>query len=306
VSSGKGVNLAASVHQKLINAARKTDANPNDIFVRYAMERLLYRLSTSKHKNAFVLKGAMLFLAWTGETYRPTFDLDLLGFGADSTARISDVFKELCVLKVEQDGLVFNPDNVEVRPIREANEYTGQRVTLVAFLGKARIPVQVDIGFGDAVTPKAELIDFPPILDFPQPRIRAYPRETVVAEKLHAMTILGIGNSRMKDFFDVYVLARDFEYDGTTLTKAIKATFKRRKTELPQETPLALTNEFGRDATKKVQWKAFLKKGGLDHKTPELLEVLSAMQEFLLPPLMAASGNETPPARWKSGGPWKK
>lgn len=305
MSSGKGINLAASVHQRLLNIGRKTGADPNYLFSRYVMERFLYRLASSEHDKDFVLKGAMLFMAWTGKTYRPTFDLDLLGYGEDSAERIAAVFRKLCVQEVEPDGLVFDAKSVNIEPIREGQEYQGQRVTLVAFLGRARIPVQVDIGFGDVITPKAERIDFPTILDFPPPHIRAYPRETVIAEKLHAMTVLGITNSRMKDFFDIYVLAKDFEYDGATLTNAIKATFKRRKTGIPKETPLALTDEFGRDTVKTVQWNAFLRKGGIEQKMPGLLNVLSKLREFLLPPLKAATGKEVPPGRWKSVGPWK-
>jgi hypothetical protein len=173
------------------------------------------------------------------------------------------------------------------------------------FLGKARIPIQVDIGFGDVVTPKPEEIDFPVLLDLPRPHLRACPRETVVAEKLHAMTILGIINSRMKDFHDLYVLARDFPFDGAVLVKAIKATFKRRKTDVPAEAPLALTEDFGHVGTKLIQWNAFVRKGGLERQMPGFPDVLSLLRTFLLPPLKAASGQGSTPGRWDAGGPWK-
>ena len=193
---------------------------------------------------------------------------------------------------------------MKAAPIREGQEYRGQRVTLVAFLGKARIPVQVDIGFGDVITPNAEVIAYPTLLAFPGPRIRACPRETVIAEKLHAIVVLGIANSRMKDFYDLYVLAREFSFDGAILTRAIKATFERRDTEIPTKTPLGLTKEFGHDSTKAVQWNAFIRKGGLEQSVPDLLEVLSQLQGFLLPSLKAASGQDRSPKYWDAGGPW--
>jgi predicted nucleotidyltransferase component of viral defense system len=300
----KRANLAASVHQRLLNISRKTGVDPNHIWGRFAIERLLYRLACSDHAGEFVLKGAMLFVAWTGKTYRPTYDLDLMGFGEGSAERVSSMFKKLCHLKVEPDGLVFDAESVRLEPIREDQEYHGQRVMLNAFLGKARIPVQVDIGFGDVVTPKPEEIDFPTLLDFPCPRIRACPRETVVAEKLHAMTVLGMTNSRMKDFHDLYVLARDFPFDGATLAKGIKATFKRRKTDVPAGTPLALAEEFERDAAKMVQWSAFVRRGGLGQEMPGLPDVLARLRAFLLPPIKTASGRGSAPGRWNAGGPW--
>ena len=214
------------------------------------------------------------------------------------------MFSDVCNVKVEPDGLEFNSDSVKAAPIREEQEYQGQRVMLTAFLGKARITIQVDVGFGDVVIPKATEIYFPTLLDFPAPHIRACPRETVVAEKLQAMVMLGIANSRMKDFYDLYVLAKDFYFDGPTLTKAIKATFKRRKTEIPSQIPLALTREFGHDNMKCIQWNAFIRKIGLEQGMPELLDVLMYLQEFLLPPMRAASGTASIPKYWNVGGPW--
>jgi predicted nucleotidyltransferase component of viral defense system len=230
--------------------------------------------------------------------------MDLLSHGVASSERLVRVFRDLCVLEVEPDGLKFDAKSVKATAIREEQECQGQRVTLTASLGKARISVQVDVGFGDVVTPRARLIRFPTLLDFPAPRIRAYPRETVVAEKLQAMVVLGIANSRMKDFYDLYVLARDFAFDGATLTAAIKATFKRRKTEIPHETPLALTEEFGRDNQKSVQWKAFVRKAGFQQDVPELLKVLLHLREFLLLPLKAASEQDQVSKSWSAGGPW--
>ena len=300
----KPSDVAASVRQRLLNIIRETGDDANMVWTRYVTERFLYRLSVSEYAGDFVLKGAMLFMAWTGHLHRPTVDMDLLCRSKDSSERLADVFRAVCGIDVEPDGLLFDPDAVRAEPIREEQEYQGQRVTLVAFLGKARVPIQVDVGFGDVVIPRARIISYPSLLGFPAPRIRAYPRETVVAEKLQAMVVLGIANSRMKDFYDLYLLTRDFAFNGATLTRAIQATFKRRKTQIPRQTPLALTEEFGRDDTKSVQWKAFIRKSGLEQGVPGLPGVLSYLQEFLLPLLKAASGQAAIPKNWRAGGPW--
>lgn len=304
MTKDKVPNVATSVHQRLLNIIRKTGDDANLVWTRYATERLLYRLSVSEYAMDFILKGAMLFMAWTGQAYRPTVDMDFLGRGEDSSERLARAFQNVCAVEVEPDGLEFDANSVKVAPIREEQEYQGHRVTLTTFLGKARIPIQVDVGFGDVVTPKARIISYPTLLDFPAPRIRACPRETVVAEKLQAMVVLGIANSRMKDFYDLYVLARDFAFDGDTLTRAIQATFRRRKTVIPRETPLALTDEFGRDEIKSVQWRAFVHKSRLAQGMPELLEVLSYLREFLLQPLEAVSRQVNVPKDWSAGGPW--
>jgi predicted nucleotidyltransferase component of viral defense system len=302
VSREKTPDIAASVRRRLLNIIRDTGDEATLVWSRYATERLLYRISVSDFADDFVLKGAMLFMAWTGQPYRPTVDIDLLGHGDDSAERAERIFRAVCRLEVQSDGLTFDPDSVKVVPIREAQQYKGQRVTLTAFLGKARMPVQVDIGFGDVVTPRAKKIDYPTILDFPKPRIRAYPRETVVAEKLQAMVMLGIANSRMKDFYDLYVLSRDFAFDGEVLSRAIRATFKRRKTEIPREMPMALTDEFERDETKSIQWKAFIRKGRLEQNVPEFPIVLTRLRAFLLPVLGAALGASSAPGAWSPRG----
>jgi hypothetical protein len=226
-------NIVASVRQRLLNIIRETGEDPNLVWTRYATERLLYRLSVSEHASQFILKGALLFLVWTGQSYRPTVDVDLLGKGDDSSERLTSLFRDVCNLDVAPDGLVFDAKIVNAAPIREEQEYNGQRIKLTAYLGKARIPMQVDVGFGDVVTPKAKKVAYPTLLDFPAPKITACPRETVIAEKFQAMVMLGIANSRMKDFYDVYVLARDFSFDGAVLRRAVVATFDRRKTGIP-------------------------------------------------------------------------
>jgi hypothetical protein len=297
-------NVAASIRGKLLNIIRQSGEPPNILWSRYACERLLYRLSISPFASDFVLKGAMLFAAWSGEAHRPTVDLDLLGYGEDSAERMEDVFRQVCRIDFHGDGLAFDADSIRVTPIREELEYKGQRVNLVAYLLKARIPVQVDIGFGDVVTPQAQMIDYPTMLQLPSPRICAYPRETVVAEKFQAMVGLGMLNSRMKDFYDLYMLSARFAFHGPLLAGAIKATFTRRRTQIPFSVPLALTNEFGNDATKNTQWKAFVRKGNIGSTAPGFLDVLLQLREFLLPAMLAAADGRTCPRQWKPSGPW--
>lgn len=304
MTKSKPANIAASIRQKILNLANKTGDDPNVLWSRYAIERLLYRLSVSEFSGEFVLKGAVLFMVWSNEPHRPTMDLDLLGHGEDSNERMADIFRRICRMNIESDGLTFDEKSIRVRPIREETEYQGRRVNLLAYLGKARIPVQVDIGFGDVVTPKAEVIEYPTLLELPAPRIRACPQPTVIAEKFHAMVMLGIANSRMKDFYDLHTLASRFAFDGPILVKAVKATFQRRKTAVPSRIPMALTEEFGRDHMKNIQWNAFIRKNGIGQKAPGFLEMLSLLREFLIPVMNATTDHCPVPKHWKAGGPW--
>ncbi len=229
------VNLAASVRQRLQNLSVSRGEDPNLTLTRYALERLLYRIARSEYVEQFILKGAMLFALWMESDHRPTRDLDLLGFGEASNERLTGIFHELCDVDVEPDGLTFDAGSVRVAEIREGQAYQGQRVKLIGLLGTARVPVQIDVGFGDVVTPTAKEIDYPTLLDLPAPRIRAYPPETVVAEKLQAMVALGVQNSRMRDFYDLRIIARQFSFEGATLVAAVTATFYRRLTDIPQQ-----------------------------------------------------------------------
>lgn len=305
MKENNSLDVAASVRQRLLNIIRKKGIDANLVWTRFATERLLYRISVSEYAGEFVLKGALLFIAWTGQSYRPTVDLDLLGHGVDSSNRLVKAFSAICSTSVASDGILYDIDSIRAAPIRGKHEYRGQRVTLTAYLGKVRIPIQVDIGFGDVIIPRAKKILYPTLLDQPAPRICAYPRETVVAEKLQAIVMLDIVNSRMKDFYDLYILAKEFEFEGSILSHAIAATFKRRKTKVPTKTPVAISNEFAHDATKLTQWKAFLIKSGFDDNSPSLYQVISSLRRFLSPPLHAASGNSTIPGSWRNGGPWK-
>jgi len=298
-------DVASSVRQRLLNLARDRREDFGLVLTRYTLERMLYRLSVSEHREQFVLKGAMLFALWGGEPHRPTRDLDLLGHGTIDMGRLEQVFREIIRVEVEDDGLEFLAETVRGERIREEQEYEGVRIHLEARLTAARIKVQIDVGFGDVMTPAPQEADYPVLLDSPAPRLKTYPRETVVAEKFEAMVKLGIANSRMKDFYDLWVIARDFEFGGALLGRAIKATFERRGTALPTEVPLALSDEFSRDPGKKTQWVAFLRRLGREEGATPLSEVTEALKEFLLPPVFATERAEAFDSSWPPGGPWQ-
>ena len=245
-----GRNLAASVRARLLNRARETRQDFNLILTRYALERLLYRLSISPHADQFLLKGALLFDLWFDIPHRPTRDADFLGLGSAELPVLEAIFKNVCMVDAD-DGVTFRPDKVHAVEIRKEANYAGVRITLLGLVDGARCSIQVDIGFGDAVTPGPEEARYPVMLpEVEAPKLRVYPRYTVVAEKLEALASLGIANSRMKDFFDLWILSRYTEFDGDTLRRAIRATFDRRKTELPPRVPFGLTDDFARDTQK--------------------------------------------------------
>lgn len=298
-------NLAASVRQRLLNVSRQRREDFNLLLSRYAIERLLYRLTKSPFAEQFILKGAALFAVWTGKLHRPTYDLDLLGYGDNSSATLTTIFGNICQVDVEADGLAFDPDSVRVQEIREGQRYGGQHVEMIAKLDTARIPVRIDIGFGDAVTPSPVFTDYPTLLTLPSPRLRMYPPETVIAEKLHAMVVLGMTNSRMKDFYDLWILARLFAFDGATLAQAIQATFAHRQTAIPAVSPTALTGEFATNGDKIKQWQAFLNRSQLDVGDMTFGEITAALHDFLWPPLAALTTEPVFRATWPAGGPWR-
>jgi predicted nucleotidyltransferase component of viral defense system len=305
VSKQNPSNIAASLRQRLLNLAHERKDEFQLVLIRYGIERVLYRLSQSKHGKRFVLKGAMLFQLWTSQPHRSTLDLDLLNDGADeSVADFVKLFEEVCNELVEDDGLVFDTTKIRGEAIREDQRYQGVRIHADAALGSARIPIQIDIGFGDAITPKAMDVAYPTLLQQPAPILRAYPKETVIAEKWEAMVSLGIANSRMKDFYDLWVLSHQFEFDGAMLARAIVATFKRRGTALPTETPVALTTAFATDRSKQPQWAAFIKRGKLTVVVPPFEQVIEHLSNFLWP-LTESVGIGRPFAKkWTSGGTW--
>jgi predicted nucleotidyltransferase component of viral defense system len=285
--------LARSVQTRLAQHAKAINTDPNLVLTRYAVERFLYRLSRSPYVDRFVLKGALLMLAWLGDALRPTRDADLLGFGDLSDEALGQIFAEVCRVDVQPDSMVYLAETVRVEPIRAEDAYGGQRISLDATLGAARLRVQVDVGIGDAVVPPAAWLDYPSLLDLPRPRLRAYAAETVIAEKFHAIVVLGLRNSRMKDYFDLYALSREDAGNVSQVDAAIAATFARRKTPLPDAWPLGLSAEFAHDAAKLAQWQAFLAKNRLD--APTLAEVIDEVRQFLVEPLeLARQRQETP------------
>lgn len=297
--------LSQSVHQRLLNHSRKTGDNFNLLLVRYAIERLLYRISQSQFVAQFVLKGALLFVVWDVPVHRPTRDLDLLGFGENSREALSSVFREICELKTEPDGLFFDPATFRMQQIRDAQKYGGLRLDLIAFLGQAQIPVRVDIGFGDIVVPQPVRANYPVILDFPVPQLRVYSRETVIAEKLHAMTELDLTNSRIKDFYDLWILSRYFSFDGATLAAAIGATFERRRTAISVDPPIGLTPAFSENMDKVTQWRAFVGRNRLDVEGLELAAIVAEVAAFVDPPRRAAAGHSAFASAWSPAGPWQ-
>jgi len=279
--------------------------DPNLVLTRFALERFLCRLSRSPHAGRFVLKGALLMLVWLGETIRPTRDADLLGYGEITEESLRRIFEELCKIHVDPDGLDFLPSSIRVAPIRPEDAYGGVRVTLQARLGKARLRVQVDVGIGDAVSPEPTWLDYPALLGFPRPRLRAYRPETAIAEKLHAMVVLGAVNSRMRDFFDVHALAEREGFEGETLVDALRSTFDRRQTPIPDSPPLALTSAFAAMLEKQAQWQGFLRKSGGLAAPEDLGAVVERIAVFLGPVLAAARGEVSFPLSWPPGGPWR-
>jgi predicted nucleotidyltransferase component of viral defense system len=278
-------NIAASVRARLLNLARETGQPFDVLLTRFVHERLLYRLSRSPHADRFVLKGAMLLTTWLPETARGTRDLDLLGFGDSSEQRVLGIFREVLEIAAD-DGVDFDPDALQVSLIREELEYGGVRLRGTATLSSARIAVVVDIGFGDSVEPGLETIEYPVLLDLPAPTLRAYAPETVIAEKFQAMVALGRANSRMKDFYDIWILSRIFHFAEDRLSRAIAATFARRQTSIPTEVPDALTSAFAEDPLKQRQWMVFA--ADLDDAPKQLQAVLNDLTPFLMNAAAAA------------------
>jgi hypothetical protein len=295
--------MAASVRARLTQLPARRGYDFQQVLTSYAIERLLFRLSVSQHAGSFVLKGATLFTLWEGFPHRQTRDLDLLGFGENSIERLVTVFRQVCAVSAGDDGLVFG--KISGEPIRALQEYGGIRLHVSVVLERAVIPLGVDIGFGDQITPPPKEVEFPTLLDFPKPKLRAYPVETVVAEKFEAMVRLDMANSRMKDFYDLSYLAHTMAFDGDRLCAAIQATFNRRSSVLPQNLPVALTNEFAANPTKLTQWRAFCRKDTRTKTEVPLGEVVKFIGVFLLPPTQAIAAGKPFGSSWSPGGPWR-
>lgn len=295
-------NVSQSVRDRLLNRTRETGEEHQVVLTRFALERLLYRITQLPERDDFALKGAFAFLVWEGELGRQTRDLDLLGSGPPDEERLGEILARACEVNVEDDGVRFDTDSLEVAPIREGAAYDGMRAELNAYIGSARLRLQVDVGFGDAVVPPPERKTFPGLLEFPEPEVKTYPPETVVAEKLHGMIRFGRANTRMKDFYDLWHISETLQLGGEDLTQALRSTFERRETSLPTEPPMALTEKFVEEPGKKRQWQAFAHQVG--RSDLKLRDVIDRLRNFLLPVLRAASEKTTPPGIWSPGGAW--
>ena len=273
-------DTGASVRARLLNLAQQQGQAFDLLLTRYAIERLLHRLSISSHRDRFVLKGAILMTTWFEDPHRPTRDVDLLGYGDPSPEPMLATFREICAIETG-DGIAFDISTLRVELIREALAYGGLRLRATAQLAGARITVFIDIGFGDAIEPGLEEVDLPVLLDMPKPRLRVYARETVIAEKFQAMVILGLANTRMKNFYDVWLLSRNYAFDEERLSRAIIATFERRATTIPTDAPDALTQKFASDMAKQRQWTAFVR--DLAGNVPGLKVVVTDLANFLMP-----------------------
>ena len=299
-------DMPKSVHDRLLNIARKANRPYNEFQQRFAMERFLYRLSVSSFSQQFILKGALAFLAWTGEQslYRPTMDIDLLGRTSNSQENLLRIFRAVAGQKAPDDGLRFDADSVTIEPIDDDAEYQGIRVKLLGRLANARIPMQIDIGFSDAPVPQPQQMSLPALLDFPAPTMQGYRPESAIAEKFQAMVDRDMRNSRMKDFADLWYLCGHFRFDGTAVADSIAATFRRRNTPMPAE-PVPLSSQLAQDVTKQTQWTAFVRKGKLAGLPEHFSEVIAALRPFLLPIAEAVAAGSPFAGTWTPPGPWR-
>ena len=297
--------FADVARRELTRFARLRGDDVQRTLTRYAIERLLYRISKSPHRNGFILKGAMLFSLWSELPYRTTGDLDLLAFGDPDPEQVASIFKAIALQPVADDGIEFLPDTIRVEPNRPEDEYAGASIRMIAMFAGARLTVRIDLGYGDAVTPDAQEIEYPSLLDAPRPVLRAYPPETVVAEKFQALVGLGMINSRLKDYFDLWAIAETFAFEGSVLAAAIRATFDRRETAVPTSPPIGLTTAFFEDREKQQLWRAFLGRAGVKIAPASLGDVVSALERFLMPVATAADVGASTAQRWQPGGPWE-
>lgn len=279
-------NMGASVRSRLLNLSREKHQPFQMLLTRYALERFLYRLSTTEHCNRFVLKGAMLMTTWFDNPFRPTQDVDFLGFGDANPEVMLEVFREICDVQID-DGVIFDKNALTIDSMRDDQIYGGLRIKTNATIASAQIRIAIDIGFGDATEPGLVDLQMPVLLDQPAPRLRAYRQETVIAEKFQAMVVLGRANSRMKDFYDISALSQTYAFEGTDLSQAISATFKRRNTAIPVAKPDALTEEFANDPAKQQQWNAFLR--GIEARPIPLQKIIDDLSEFLMPHVLKAT-----------------
>lgn len=289
-------NVAESVRARLLNKAKESGEDYNTMLVQYALQRFLYRLSVSEFGDQFLLKGSWLFVVWHDSLHRPTRDVDLLGFGSNDVGELLNVFLQVAKVKVDKpDGLTFDSSHFKSMEIKKEGDYQGVRISGKAKLGNAIIPLQIDIGFGDVVTPTAEYAELPGLLDFPNPNLKVYPVYTVISEKFHTMVFLGLSNSRMKDFYDLLTIAQTMSLTLGELQQAIKATFERRGLTISDASLIIFTDMFKNDENKNKQWNAFNRKNGLSLAN-DFTESIDKIQRFL-EPVYQHIIQDTPPLR---------
>lgn len=299
------INMQASVRAQLQNKAKEANRPFAEMLQYYSMERFLYRLGKSQYASHFILKGALMFTAWNIPQRRTTLDIDFLARFDNQVDSIEKAIKDICKIKVVPDGLIYDTETVKGIRIKEDADYEGVRVKFVGFLERARIPMQMDIGFGDIVYPRPKIFDYPVILDLPKPHLKGYPLESVVSEKFEAMVKLGLLNSRMKDFFDIWLMMRQFDFNGLNLTEALKRTFQHRKTDLPQKRPLFAEEIYDDKSDRQILWTAFLKKGDIKLAPDKLSATAKAIEKFLIKPLDAIHRGLEFKKSWKASGTWK-
>jgi len=298
-------NKAESIRHRLRNVLRERGEDMQFGLQRYAIERFLYRLGASAHRERFVLKGAALFALWGGAIYRPTRDLDFTGYGSAEEEDVLAALRDICWVSNTGDELVFNPGTLTAEPIRDDSEYHGLRIRLEAMLATSRIPIQIDIGFGNAIEPPPQNAEYPTLLDDPPPSIRAYAPEAVVAEKFHAMVVLGERNSRYKDFYDLHVLTQRFRFDSERLARAIAATFDRRRTPIEAAVPAALAPRFYSDDARAEQWRIYVTRNSLPGAPIDFATVGEVLRTFIRPVWSALATGHSLTTAWPPGGPWE-
>ena len=297
-------NIAASVHQRLLNKAKESSRPFNELLQYFAIERFIYRLSKSPYADRFILKGALMLSVWCGPASRPTMDIDLLGKIDNRLEVISAAIKDACLMDVEADGISFNAETVEAVRITEDAEYEGVRIRVHGSLGNARVSVQIDIGFGDVIIPNPRTVSYPAILDFPAPELKGYTMESTIAEKFQAMVKLGVLNSRMKDFYDIWVLSRTFDFKGKILAEAVEKTFEKRNTPVNMNTAI-FDPSFGKDGNKNVQWQGFIRKTKLINAPKSFEQVIAVVTLFLEPLAASIVERRAFNSTWPAPGPWR-
>jgi hypothetical protein len=303
VNESDSKNLPASIQARLMNQALKNSRGFNELLQYYAIERFLYRLGRSHYANQFILKGALLFRLWGLQVSRPTRDIDLLGQTGNDLLDLVAIIREICELDFQEDGVRFDPTTVRGVRIQEGAGYEGVRLRFSGLLGKARLHLQLDIGFDDVITPAPVRRDYPAMLSMPMPELRSYPPETMVAEKLQSMIYLGSVNSRMKDFYDIWFVSEKLKFKGILLQEAIQQTFGHRKTSIPAQEPTAFSAQFARE--KQSQWKAFLKTNGIVDGPDQMEILLDHLRSFVLPIYVTSKADKIFKKVWNPGGPWK-